>query len=932
MKLHNSPSLACRGFRRCALAAAAAALLAPGGAWADAVVQGFVSLSSSGSFAGGTGNFSFPTESLWAGFAATTAGESATGSVTFNGGTQASFRSIVTAQPQSATAALPLGDFNVIRVQDSGTKLFTQGVDTGFGRGDIYVTGGAHLDGRSTPCSDTSFNYFFCSTRIGQGAPSRAALEVSGGALYETRGLSIATAGTGTSGNQVGASVDVLSGGSLRSWNVNIASRNGNGGNETALGIMRINGADTTWVVDGYNRAVDGTAVVPGNPAPFIQAGSFAGGTGQIIVENGGTLRIARADPLSGVPFVTIGNGGTGQMRVSGEGSKLEVSPGSGGAALQLGRRAGSSGTLDVDNGGSITGLQYLSVGRALFSGGSLDTGGSGTLVVDGVGSLVRLNDFTATGVGQLDIARGAGAMGTVTVRNGGRIELLGTQARANGPALLIGREAGDAGAPTLFSGSGTLNIQGAGSVVELRAENVADGANALVRVGRTGTGQGNLHITAGGKLVIEGNAPSTLSQQRPTSFIVGGSGGFNPTTLAGGNGQVLLSGAGSEILMRGNDLFASVGDGPGGSGQMRISDGGKFSGTLFQIGRVRTTGNGHSATGTLTMDNGQMLLSGEFNSPLSNSVVGASLSVSTDAGSVGSMTMGNGSTVQIQNTVLNRAASLFVGANPSFTGSVGSLVMAAGSHIAIDGLAGSFLTVGGHGSTGALTMNASSITLAANGQANINGSALLANGSSIQAGSFLGIAAGGGTGSLLINNSAVQATDIVIGAGGFLGGSGATVTGNVTNFGVFSPGASPGTFTILGNYKAEAGSRLILEIESDGAGGFKTDEVIFGGTVDLAGLGIEFRFLGNTDAQAFANTGGFQIDSFLKTAAGASLDDSVFTDVVFTAVAGGTAISGFRFDPAVGIPAVPEPQTWALALAGLGLVGAAARRRRRGG
>ena len=226
-------------------------------------------------------------------------------------------------------------------------------------------------------------------------------------------------------------------------------------------------------------------------------------------------------------------------------------------------------------------------------------------------------------------------------------------------------------------------------------------------------------------------------------------------------------------------------------------------------------------------------------------------------------------------------------------------------------------------------TIQGNYIGLAANGRARINGSALLSNGSSIGAGAYLGVGVDGGTGSLLINNSSVSATDVVIGSGGFLGGSGATVTGNVTNFGIFSPGASPGTFTILGNYKAEAGSRLILEVESDGAGGFKTDEVIFGGTVDLAGLAVEFRFLGNTDAQAFGNTGSFQIDSFLKKSGGGALEDTAFVGVAFTASAGGAAIDGFRFDPAVGIQPVPEPQTWGLTLLGLATLGGMARGRR---
>ena len=919
MKSKNNLQASRHRFHHHALAAAAAAALsAAPSAWADAVVQGNVWLLNGGSFAGGAGNFEFPNDDLWAGFAGNTPEGSYTGSVTFNGGTQASFRSITTAQPQSQTA-LPLPDYNVIRVQDAGTKLLTQGVSTGFGAGDIYVTGGAHLDARSTPCSDPSFGFFFCSTRIGSGAPSRGSLEVSGaGSLFETRGLSIATAGTNS--DMVGASVDVFDGGTLRSWNVSVAARNGSGGTETALGIMRINGAGSTWIVDGYDSAANGAAPAGFTTAPHVILGRYAGGTGQLLIEDGGTLQLENKVAGSGAPFVIFGFGGPSEGLITGAGSKLEFQAGTIGS-LQVGYTSGGSSTVTVEKGGQVLGAQYVSVGRARFANNVQDSGGTGTLIVDGAGSLVRIDEVATAGVGQLDIGRGAAADGTVTVRNGGRIEILGTQARANGPLLLVGREGGEAGAPVGFTGSGTLNIQGAGSVVELRANDVAGAINPAVRVGRTGTGSGAINITAGGKLIVEGNVASTQAAPRATTVAVGGSTNFG--SLTGGNGSMFISGAGSELLMRGSDRYVDVGDGPGGIGQLTISNGGKLSSGVFYAGRTRGSG---TASGTVVMNNGQMLLDGNF---ASSATTGAGLVVGSDAGSVGSFSMSNGSSLQVLTAEPGRSAVLYVG---NSAGSTGTLLVASGSSIDVDGAGGTQFGVGLNGGTGSLTMNGGSITLAVNGEARINGSALLSNGSSFSAGAYLGVGVDGGTGSLLINDSSVGAAEIVIGSGGFLGGSGATVTGNITNYGVFSPGASPGLFTILGNYKAEAGSKLILEVESDGAGGFLTDEVIFGGTVDLNGLGVEFRFLGGADVQAFANTGGFQIDNFLRTSSGGGLGSSAFAGVSFTATAGNTALEGFSFDPAVGIPAaVPEPQTWALMLLGIAGLAAAARRRRAG-
>jgi hypothetical protein len=921
-----------------ALAIAAALTLGAPLAQADAIVNGSVSLGGF-SFAGGAGDFLFPDQAVWIGFAG--ASSATTGSLQLNGGSQARFSSVVLAQQFSNTGAVPSPGWNFLRVEDAGTRLYTQGLNTGIGQGDVFVESGGLIDARSTACADKSFGFFFCSTRIGTTPGYSSTLSVSGaGSTYLTRSLTVAQIGGhngGTVNGQAQAFVDVLDGATLRAWNMTLGAMFGTPqapltGAETGVGTLRVKGANSLFVVDGVDRAVDGTTSLPGTTAPYLNLGTFAGGTGKVFVSEGGTIRIERADSLSGTPFVIMGNGGTGEMRVSGPGSKLEVAPGTGGTSIQMGRRAGSTGKLEIDNGGVVTGFAYAGAGRAVWNSSTsvLDAGGSGTITVDGAGSVLRLDDASATGVGQLDIARGAGSTGTVTVKNGGKIEILGSVARPAGPNLLIGREAGDTGAPTTFTGNAVLNIQGAGSVVELRADDVANGFNPAVRVGRTGTGTGNLNISAGGKLIIEGNAASTQTVQRTTTFTVGGSLNFN--NLTGGNGTALITGAGSEVLMKGNDRFASVGDGPGANGVLTISDGGKLTSTVMHVGRTRV--DGANANGSVVMNNGQIVLEGKFDSGALGSTVGAGLVVGTDAGSVGTLAMSNGSSVQVKTLEPGRFAAVYVGGSTLYAGGIGSLVMSSGSSITIDGAGQSLLGVGLNGGTGSLSMNASSITMAANGQVDINGSAMLSNGSSIDAGSFLGVAAGGGVGSLLINNSSITATDIVIGAGGFLGGTGATINGNVTNSGIFSPGASPGVFTINGDF-TNLGGKIVLEIESDGLGGFNTDKIIFGdgSNIDLGNVAIEFQFLGNTDAAAFLATGAFDIDTFIRKDNGnggtVALDDGAFADVNFSALANGQAITGFSITDGGTVTAVPEPQTYALF--GMGLAALAWARRRQG-
>ena len=82
-----------------------------------------------------------------------------------------------------------------------------------------------------------------------------------------------------------------------------------------------------------------------------------------------------------------------------------------------------------------------------------------------------------------------------------------------------------------------------------------------------------------------------------------------------------------------------------------------------------------------------------------------------------------------------------------------------------------------------------------------------------------------GGAGTLLLNNSTLNANRVVIGSNGILGGSGGVVNAaEIINYGIFSPGSSPGTIIINGDYTAGAGSKLILEVEANGNGGFNTD------------------------------------------------------------------------------------------------------------
>ena len=790
-----------------------------------------------------------------------------------------------------------------------------------WGLGAITISGGAVLDGRANANACLGVNHF-CNSFIGNAAGSTGRFTVTGagssasflrgfivGGLAVFRppidGFTFGTPGASSSGT-----VKVLDGASLLTDSATLGVGPGGSsplGSERSFADALIEGTGSVWRISG------GTLE---NTGGFFSLGTHRNSWASVAIRNGGQLLIEGRDGLFSSVGLSTG-GGRSDMIVSGVGSNILFTGDAG--VLNIARSgAAGSGNLAIEAGGRAGGMFYVSVGR---------DGALGQLSVQGVGSELLINgtasaaaNGTAAGAG-LDIGRNGG-YGQVNLGSGGRIHMLAAQGLP-GLSLNLGRDANSAG---------TLNIHGPDSVLLMESISVlpsggpGEAPNPVMRVGRDGSG--TLNITDGGKLLLQGGAVSNPADRRSTSLIIGG---FNDNT-PGGHGIATVSGAGSEIRLSGTDTFIGVGIGPQSSGQLSVNNQGLVSGIGMSVGRS-------GGVGVLKLNGASLSLSGQ---QTAGNQSGGFLTIGTGGSGIGVASIDNASLVTLSNMGSAGSGLSLGGSGNGFEGGEGSLTLAGGSRIVIEaqpGLGGA--TIGREGSGFIRVRGASELSnVGGNLQigrfAGSDGTLIVSEGSSVVAG-WVGVGrqrtgnsdADGGTGTVVLIDSTLTAQDIVIGSKGFLCGTG-SITGNVVNHGIFCPGNSPGTLKLNGDFSAMPGSRMILEVEDDGSGGYLTDVVIFGGAVALGAIAVEFRFLGATNPVAFQSSGRFDIDTFLGHSDGAggmaALADQSFEGVQFSAQADAYVISNFSFSAADGAAfsaqPVPEPQTWAMLLVGLlGLV-----------
>jgi T5SS/PEP-CTERM-associated repeat protein len=462
---------------------------------------------------------------------------------------------------------------------------------------------------------------------------------------------------------------------------------------------------------------------------------------------------------------------------------------------IGLGVRSGTHGNLEVGKNGVVISEVYIHVGSQ----------GSGKMTVVEGGKVSAPDAQVNVG------ASAASAIGELTVS--------GPESRLDPRAVVVDRgnvtleDGASATSVILYLAPPTLSANQTASAVITGSQTTWDiGVKLLVASNTNAT----LDISAGAKVT---------TQQLDIANDYGYS---NP-----GNGAVTVQGTGTTLTSDYNNI------GWTGDGTLSISDGGEFKSRSTSlgvdasaVGKIFVSQANSKWTNTAEIKVGEAGL-GELSISQGAQVIGGN--VAALASQIGLFQDGNGFvTVSDAGSVWQLSSPIFVGvlgdgslnienggavsnttsAIARFEGSTGhALVTGAGSTWTTSknmGIGGDFAFAGGEGS----------LEISAGGLAKITGTTTVWE-----------------TGSVHLDAGTLQATTVNL-SGGSLGGIG-TVIGNLNNSGEVSPGNSPGTLKVQGNFSQSIDGLLKLEIGSTAADLLQvTGNAALGGTLHLSLLG----------------------------------------------------------------------------------------------
>jgi T5SS/PEP-CTERM-associated repeat protein len=541
-----------------------------------------------------------------------------------------------------------------------------------------------------------------------------------------------------------------------------------------AAGVFNSNG---TALVDGIGSTLAAQNLVagasPGSNGTItfrngcsgtvLQLGvSSDGATGALNIQTGATLTtLVLSIAVQGAI------GGSGTLTINGSNSTLTVS-----GATTIGAGSGSTGTLNIQNGGTfnsgtddttvnptgtiaISGGAYHSNGNLVINGGQLTRNASGVLDMGAnslsaqsggdvslTGSYTALHHISVSGAGstfsttgdfsvgpnvpgslaEVDFTNGStGAMGVITVGNGdvsiesgssvtgSGINIASTAAPISASVIITGDDS-----HLTISGAGNANIgAAAGSTASL---NVLSGALFTSGTGTTTVNAtGSISISAG---FYQSNGNLTVNGGVLTRAAVG--------TLQLAAGQTLTVQAGGDAIMSGpfTDGTASTITVTGAGSNFQTTSTLSFnSGSTLNVlnGGAVSTGSaqiraGYSGNGTIVVDGAGASLSG------------GSLSIAQGLNNTGSVTFRNGSTgtflgpVSVDfsgNSGTNGTLNIQSGAAVTSTVLLIAVSQAANSGTVTITGAGSTLSISGHSDIGAASSSTATVNVSNSGTLN---------------------------------------------------------------------------------------------------------------------------------------------------------------------------------------------------------------------
>jgi len=714
---------------------------------------------------------------------------------------------------------------------------------------------------------------------------------------------------------------------------------------DVASGTMRLTGQNT---YSGDTHLLGGTLIISALANLGSSAITLDGGSLELSGNNIDYDRALTVGGNGGTIAVDAGLAGTISGAMSGYGALTKI--GAGNLAFTANNTYGGDirideGTLTVAAGGTLDNLNSLTDNGSLVVDGQGSSVSGGLVVGDGgTGNLLVSNNGAVFANGDMNIGNQLGDTGTVTVSQGGTLNVLysinigqfgtGNMTVSDGGTVNIGffTSIGDGAGSTgnlLVTGAGsTLNesnyVLAVGTHSATGTLTIADGATVTaptVVVGQdSSTGTLNIGAAAGDAAVAAGNlvtydgqltlgdgsgAGTLVFNHTDTNYdfglAIGGTGNVN--VLAG---RTILSAdnfyAGGTAIASGATLQLGNGGGAGSITGDVVNNGtlafdhagtnafdGVVTGTggLDVVGGTETLSGGNTYTGGTTIDAGATLaLTGDGSIANSYGVLAnGSFDISQANGDASITTLSGNGAVALGNRSLT-----LTGAHDSFDG-----VISGDGGLAVTG--GIETLTGTNTYTGATTI-ANGAVLALSGNGSVFNSAVLDNGTLDTSQSTIGVAVGSlaGNGVLILGSmgmTLVAADDTF--AGSIQGSGGLTVSGGTQTLTSVNSFTGPvtidsnGTLVLSGAGSVSQASGVedngIFDI-SGTANGTSITTLSGSGSVLLGGNTLTLSDASDTFAGSMAGSGGLTVNAGTQTLTG------INTYAGATAIANGATLA----------------------------------------